>query len=87
MSTDIRAFALDLVERAGFTFGQAFVASFSVAQVGSSGEVKQAALAAAVAGGAAVLSLLKGVLAGIRTGTASAVKAAADAPQPPVAVP
>ena len=77
MNTDIRAFALDLAERAGFTFVQAFIASFGVAQASSAAEMKHAALAAAVAGGAAVLALVKGVLAGTRTGTASLSKAAA----------
>ena len=67
-------FAKDLAERAGWTFVQAAAASAAVGQVTSLNEVKQAALSAAVAGGAAVLSLVKGVIAGTKTGTASSLK-------------
>lgn len=79
MTTDIRAFALDLAERAGWTFLQAFGAYFGVAQYNSPAELKTAVVAASVAGGAAVLSLLKGVLAGTRTGTASMSRKAVQA--------
>lgn len=72
--SSVTNFAKDLVERAGWTFVQAAGASVAVGQVTSLNEVKQAALSAAVAGGAAVLSLIKGVIAGTKTGTASSLK-------------
>lgn len=69
--TGVRTYALDLAERAGWTFVQTAAASLAGAQVTNFSELKQVAIAAGIAGGAAVLSLLKGVLAGVRTGTAS----------------
>ncbi len=72
--SSVTNFAKDLAERAGWTFVQAAAASVAVGQVTSLNEVKQAALSAAVAGGAAVLSLVKGVIAGTKTGTASSLK-------------
>lgn len=75
--SDVIAFAKDLAERAGWTFVQAAGASVAVGQVDNLGELKQVALSGAVAGGAAVLSLIKGVLSGTRTGTASSLKQAA----------
>jgi hypothetical protein len=81
--TNVRAFAVDLTERVLSTFLQAFIASFGVGEFRDVGEAKAAAIAAAVAGGAAVLSLLKGVVAGAATGTPAATKTppAAD-PEP-----
>lgn len=69
--SDVKRYATDLAERAGWTFLQAAAPVFGAAQLSSWGEVEAAAVAAGVAGGAAVLSLAKGVLAGVRTGTAS----------------
>lgn len=81
MTTDIRAFAIDLGERAAATFGQSFISVMVGAQLTSWSEVKQVASAAALAGGAAVLALLKGVIGGVRTGTASVSKTVAAAAQ------
>lgn len=72
--SDVIAFAKDLAERAGWTFVQAAGASIAVGQVANMGELKQVALSGAAAGGAAVLSLIKGVIAGTKTGTASSLK-------------
>lgn len=77
MTTDVTAYAKDLAERAGWTFCQAAASTVTAAQLTSWHETKSVAVAACVAGGAAVLSLVKGVLAGTRTGTASTVKAQA----------
>lgn len=79
---DVKAFALDLAERAGMTFAQAFLGTFLAAQAGSTvnldlSEVKSLAAAGSIAGLSAVFSLLKGVLGGLRTGTASVSKVAA----------
>jgi hypothetical protein len=82
----IRAFALDLAERAGSTFVQTFATTVVGSQLTSWAEVKQVAVAGALAGGSAVLSMVKGVVAGTRTGTASLSKvAAALTPSAPVA--
>lgn len=51
-----RVLLLDIVERCAWTFAQAFLAVFAVTDVSS-------ARAAAVAGAAAVLAVLKGVVA------------------------
>lgn len=75
--TDVIAYSKDLAERAGWTFVQAAASTFTVEQVGNFAEMKSAAVAAGVAGGAAVLSLVKGVLSGTRTGSASSLKRAA----------
>jgi len=72
--TDVITYAKDLGERAGWTFVQGAASTFAVAQLSSFNELKSAAIAAGVAGGAAVLSLVKGVLAGTKTGTASTLK-------------
>lgn len=70
--TDIKTFALDLAERAAWTFVQAFAgAVVGLSQVTSLDDVKSAALAGLGAGVAAVASLVKGVIAGLRTGSAS----------------
>ena len=74
---DVVTYAKDLAERAGWTFAQAAGSTIVAAQLTSWHEVKSVAVAAAVAGGASVLSLVKGVLAGTRTGSASTVKAQA----------
>lgn len=66
-----KAFALDLAERALWTFVQTFVAVASATSIASGADLKTAVISAASAGGAAVLSLLKGALAGLKTGTAS----------------
>ncbi len=52
----------DLAERAAWTFVQSFFAMFAVANLTNLAEVKSAALAGAVAGVAAVLSLIKNVI-------------------------
>lgn len=78
----IETYALDLGERALSTFWQAAAPVFAGAQLTNWSELKAAAAASAVAGGAAVLSLIKGVMAGARTGTGSTslkVAAGADA--------
>lgn len=49
-------FAIDLAERAAMTFAQAFLAVYTIGDMAS-------AKAGAVAGGAAVLSMLKGIAA------------------------
>lgn len=72
--TDVVTYAKDLAERAGWTFAQAAASTVTAAQLTSWHETKSVAVAACVAGGAAVLSLVKGVLAGTRTGSASTVK-------------
>lgn len=72
--TDVITYAKDLAERAGWTFVQAASSTFAAAQLGNFNELKSAAIAASVAGGASVLSLVKGVLAGTRTGSASTLK-------------
>lgn len=51
-----KEFAMDLAERAAMTFAQAFLAVYTIGDMAS-------AKAAAVAGGAAVLAMLKGVAA------------------------
>ena len=51
-----KEFAIDLAERAAMTFAQAFLAVYTIGDMAS-------AKAAAVAGGAAVLAMLKGVAA------------------------
>lgn len=72
--SDVVDFARDLAERAGWTFVQSAAPSFAAVQLTSWNELKAAAVAGSVAGAAAVLSLLKGVLAGTRTGSASTLK-------------
>ena len=57
-------YAKDLAERAASTFVQAAVATVPVTVVGADwSTVKTVAVAAAVAGGAAALSLVKGLVA------------------------
>lgn len=88
--TDVKTFARDLAERAGWTFLQSFVGVFAAASSFTSiGDVKVAAMAGLGAGVASVASLVKGVSAGTVTGTASSLKTAeakpADAPAAPAA--
>lgn len=67
-----KAYLLDLGERAFWTFVQAFIAAFTFVGLPMDGATLKTALySAAAAGGAAVLSLLKSALAGLKTGTAS----------------
>lgn len=57
-------YVIDLVERAGATFVQAAVATVPVTVVGADwSTVKTVAVTAAIAGGSAALSLIKGVMA------------------------
>ena len=58
------SYVKDLAERVGWTFGQAFLATVPISVVGADwSTVKTVGVAAAVAGGAAVLSLIKGIAA------------------------
>ncbi|HJQ00070.1 MAG TPA: hypothetical protein VJ851_00590 [Jatrophihabitans sp.] len=83
-----RTFALDLAERAGWTFVQAFVGATAVLIAGANTQNvvhlnywQQLGAAGLTAGVSGVASLGKGVIAGIFTGTASASKTvAASAP-------
>lgn len=62
-----KQFAIDLAERAAMTFAQAFLAVYTIGDMAS-------AKAAAVAGGAAVLAMLKGVAASkVKSDSASLV--------------
>ena len=72
-------FARDLTERCLWTFLQAFAGVFAVSNLSSFSELHVVSLAALGAGIAAVASLLKGVVAGTVTGTASTVRL----PKPP----
>jgi hypothetical protein len=57
-------YVIDLAERAGATFVQAAVATVPVTVVGADwSTVKTVAVTAAIAGGSAALSLIKGVVA------------------------
>lgn len=57
-------YAKDLAERAGSTFVQAAVAAVPITVVGADwSTVKAVAATAAIAGGAAALSLIKGLVA------------------------
>lgn len=58
------SYVKDLAERAGWTFTQAALAVVPISVVGADwSTVKTVGVAAAVAGGAAVLSLVKGLVA------------------------
>jgi hypothetical protein len=57
-------YVIDLAERAGATFVQAAVATVPVTVVGADwSTVKTVAVTAAIAGGSAALSLIKGIVA------------------------
>jgi hypothetical protein len=82
-----RTFLIDLAERAGKTFYQTAVASLTVSLAGSGlslanlptlSVAEKIGGSAALAGIAAVLSMLSSVVSGLKTGTASASKAVAD---------
>lgn len=83
-----RTFAIDLAERAGWTFVQSFVAAAALVLVGANTQNvihlsfwQQVGAAGLGAGVGAVTSLVKGVAAGLFTGTASTSKTvAASAP-------
>lgn len=82
-----RTFAVDLAERAAWTFVQAFVGTASAVIVGSNTQNvvhlsfwQQLGAAGFGAGVGAVTSLVKGVGAGLITGTASTSKTVAAAP-------
>lgn len=81
-----KAYLIDLVERAVWTFGQGFVSALVLAWGGAGLDVQhvtdwsswQKVGVAAVGGGvAAVLSLVKSVIAGFVTGSASTSKTVA----------
>lgn len=58
------SYVKDLAERVSWTFGQAFMATVPISVVGADwSTVKTVGMAATVAGGAAVLSLVKGLIA------------------------
>lgn len=78
--SDVKKFALDLAERAGWTFVQAAGPILVGAQLTNWAEAKTALVAAGLAGAAAVLALVKGVAAGVRTGTASTSRVVAGPP-------
>lgn len=80
-----QTFALDLVERTVSTFAQGAAGAGAVILIGANtqnvvhADIYQQAGAAALAGGvAAVGALFKGIIAGLRTGTASASKVVAE---------
>jgi len=80
-----QTFALDLVERTVSTFAQGAAGAGAVILIGANtqnvvhADIYQQAGAAALAGGvAAVGALFKGIIAGLRTGTASASKSVAE---------
>lgn len=52
----------DLVERSAWTFAQAFLGVFAVANIGDIEAVKAAAVAGVAAGVSAVLSLVKNIV-------------------------
>ena len=86
MPTISRTFAIDLAERAGWTFLQAFVGTASAVIVGANTQNvvhldfwQQLGAAGLGAGVGAVTSLVKGVTAGLITGTASTSKTVAAA--------
>lgn len=92
--TNPKAFAIDLAERAAFTFVE--TAGGTVASLYLAGAIdnvadvaawKKLAIAAGASGLAAVISVVKSALAGLKTGTASVspTVAATAVPQPPAA--
>jgi hypothetical protein len=85
VSNPSKTFAIDLAERTVATFLQGATGAAAVVLVGSNTQnvvhlsIYQQAGAAALAGGvSAVAALLKGVAAGLKTGTASASKTVSE---------
>jgi hypothetical protein len=85
--TATKTFLIDLAERAGKTFYQTAAASLTASLAGSGLSIanlptlsvaEKIGGSAALAGIAAVLSMLSSVVSGLKTGTASASKAVAD---------